>query len=337
MKHQSLLLLFLLLLAACTTPSLPSPTGAIAPSNIPNPSVTSTSTLVPTLILVPSPSATITPTSTAPQTGTPTPQPTSTPTPTMIPTLAEGDAYARLLELLQTNYGCQLPCWWGIVPGLSTFADAQAQFIPLMGITDFYYTDDGGGFGLRYPVNDLLLDIYLEQWVLPRGNTIEKIYISTQMLRKTDNGFVEVFDSDSYNKILGAYTLSGILSGFGSPSRVLIRAENYGTYPMTEYIFITLIYPEKGVFVRYKIFSERKGDVFSGCPSKAFIDLWLIPPNIGDNYQDILSLGRGWEGDMHSIKPLEEATQMTVDEFYRTFKEPTDICVQTPVNIWPIP
>ena len=138
------------------------------------------------------------------------------------------------------------------------------------------------------------------------------------------------------NEIFTAYTLPGILSAFGTPSSILIRAEN-DVIPGPVEMFITLLYPEQGVFVRYTMPNERKGDIFLGCPSKAFIGMWLIPPNIGDNYQDILSLQDSWEGNLYGITPLEEATQMTVDEFYQTFKEPTDICVQTPVDIWPNP
>jgi hypothetical protein len=56
------------------------------------------------------------------QTVAPTPRPTNTPTftPTLtwtpLPTLPSQQTRAKIEELLETNGGCELPCWWGITP-----------------------------------------------------------------------------------------------------------------------------------------------------------------------------------------------------------------------------
>ena len=38
----------------------------------------------------------------------------------------EMQAYVR--EMLQTNGGCELPCWWGIIPGKTSWKEMQAAF-----------------------------------------------------------------------------------------------------------------------------------------------------------------------------------------------------------------
>ena len=96
------------------------------------------------------------------------------------------------------------------------------------------------------------------------------------------------------------------------------------------------MYPEKGLFVRYNALAERLDDKIRGCPSKAFIELWLLSPNDKDSYQEILSANDvTWEGNFPYSRSVEDATSMTVEEFYQIFKEPTDSCLETPLNIWP--
>ncbi len=46
---------------------------------------------------------------------------TDTPVSTFSPT----EASARLQDLLKTNAGCRLPCWWGITPGKTTWDEAE--------------------------------------------------------------------------------------------------------------------------------------------------------------------------------------------------------------------
>ncbi len=65
----------------------------------------------------------------------PTYSPTSEFTPTVAPTLPIDQAQVELLEMLSNNGGCQLPCLWGIVPGKSTYQEAQAILLPLTSIS----------------------------------------------------------------------------------------------------------------------------------------------------------------------------------------------------------
>jgi hypothetical protein len=234
---------------------------------------------------------------------------------------------------MQTNDGCKLPCWWGITPGTSSLSEIQAKLIPFSGISIYnsFPAYTGGNIGIYYPVDNLNFFLGVDYSLLSDKKTIKSIQVIANMDRTNGEGYLEeVRGSDSYNEIVSAYTLFGILSTFGPPPSVLIRAENRGEGKTTAYepMDIVLVYPEQGLSIQYDMISERTADTFIGCPSTAFLNMWLVSP--GD--QDVLLLG-----NIPNAKPLEEATQMTVDEFYQAFKEPTDICVQTPVDIWPHP
>lgn len=107
-KRSVMILAFSLALVACTTPMLSTAT-AFPRTTLP---VSPTSEPITTSIL--------------------TLNPTNTPgiTPIPVPTLT-GEQRDRFLEdMLETNGGCELPCWWGgtIVPGKTTLGEAKRFF-----------------------------------------------------------------------------------------------------------------------------------------------------------------------------------------------------------------
>jgi hypothetical protein len=69
-------------------------------------------------------------------TSTRTPKPTVTPTWVALPTLPPAEALAKVKELLETNGGCELPCWWGIRPGKTTWKEAYDFLQPLAWLVD---------------------------------------------------------------------------------------------------------------------------------------------------------------------------------------------------------
>jgi hypothetical protein len=171
-------------------------------------------------------------------------------------------------------------------------------------------------------------------------NTIGLLYVSTYMYERvnTENGELllnEMYDTETYKEIMSAYTLSAMLSKFGPPADILVRAEADES-PSPKRVFITILYPDKGIFTTYEMQGERKGNNLSACPANSFIDLWLLPESIGEKYQVLLSSSDNWEGNFTQTRPLEQATQMTIDidEFYETFKDTADVCLETPFDMW---
>ena len=289
------------------------------------------------------PSATDMPTSTLPEStelavSTPTLVPsTSTPTFTSVPTLPAEEAYSLLACWLQNSGDCQLPCWGGLIPGSSSSLEAYSKLTAFSSIADigvFYPT--GGIVLITYPRDDLKIRINVGIYAKADRRTMQVVWISTYTLRELETGgYEEVYDASAYNELVGAYTLKSILSKYGIPTEIWVRADIYTTGTQ-ETFSITLLYPEKGIFIRYNMLAERTGDQVRGCPSHSFVDLWLLSPEDAGAYQDILlSKDLHWEGNWPYTMPVQEATSLTVEEFYQEFKESTDSCLETPLNIWP--
>jgi len=222
---------------------------------------------------------------------TPTLAPTGLPP---IPPLSEPEAYNLLASQLQNTGTCQLPCFWGIIPGQSLPKDMQAKLLPVSGIADISLLDPTDGeIYFIYPKNDLLIDIGVSYRPTPDETAVQVIMLSTQARHKVKPESVGAdYGTLEYAELLGAYSIQNILAKYGLPAQVMVRADiialDYTPSPVNdlspETFEITLLYPEQGVFVRYNMLAERIGDKIRGCPAKAFVELWLLSPATQTTY-----------------------------------------------------
>jgi hypothetical protein len=263
----------------------------------------------------------------------------NTPAPifTPVPTIPAEDAYNLLASWFQNNNDCQLPCWGGLIPGESSSLEAYTKLTTLGSIADDfnYLHPTGGDVVITYPSDDLKIRILVEINSKADRRTMEVVRISTYTVREIPGGYEDVYNAPAYNKMMGAYALNSILSKYGFPTEVLVRADIYTTGAQ-ETFSITLLYPENGIFVRYNMLAERMDDQVYGCPSHSFIDLWLLSPEDAGAYQEILlSSNVQWEGIWSYTTPIQEAASMSIETFYQTYLKSTDACLKTPLNIWP--
>jgi hypothetical protein len=302
------------------------------------PVATVTATVVPTRI------PTLTPTSTPTPEPTLTPSPSPSPTPTSIPSLPPDEARLLFLDLLANNGNCHLPCFWGITPGVSSFQEAQAKLTPLGSIAELEF-NPGTGEIFVSSVNeesDLTFIYRLVVLTQPGGDTIRFIGFSGFTVRyRADGGYDNVYDSDIFEKQVAFYDLAHVLSENGKPEAVLLqtasRPDQFGN--LFDFI-VVLLYPNQGIFAVYTTPMGMSGDYVLGCIKNSKVVVDLYPSGIiseGDVDSFIALIGSGWQDRLRHFKSLEEATSMTLDEFYETFSKPTDACIKTPSNIWPDP
>jgi hypothetical protein len=267
-------------------------------------------------------------------------------TPTAIPTLSAEDASKRLLELLSNNGGCRLPCLWGITPGKSTPQEAQILWSPLSSISSRIltlpprFTFDKGAVRPAYIEGDLILRTEAryesEHLIVSRINFYarqEKKFVpSTGGL-----GLLSIFDSTTFGKRVEYYSLAHLLSEQGIPTSVMIATS--GPPPIYEGgggFEIMLLYPEQGIWVRYS--TQQRVNVdgnVRGCPANAHIEMELYPPNDANSFYAHVETRQEMTIQKDWYKPLEEATSMTLEQFYETFRQPTDECIETPTKLWP--
>ena len=142
--------------------------------------------------------------------------------------------------------------------------------------------------------------------------------------------------------MLDLYLLEKILANYGKPTSVFIAPfPDDPRYPVDAKIpfSIVLYYQDQSIFIEYIVPKEKVGDNIAGCPFKVgFISIVVWPFNQFYSLKGVASYNSGL--GMHSsnfdyFKPIEEATQMSLVDFYNIFRDPlTTTCIETNGNIW---
>jgi hypothetical protein len=253
--------------------------------------------------------------------------PTSTSTPeatwTPLPTLSSAEAVSRITELLSNNAGCELPCWWGVVPGQTSWNSARhflAPFVSRIGQGESRsYSKDGReylaqSFGVQFEIagrSDLglinfgvvngVIDVI---WVLPRGTEIR--YEISQFLEKF-NGFEEAW--------------------------VAIDPD-FNLFQLMMY------FPDQGITALYEGPVTKDDSSYELCFEGIGPELWLWAPDkvfvqtedqfIGPDF------GLGPNGHEKYMRPIE-AVGLDIEAFSETFRSPDPSCIVTPRSHWEAP
>ena len=272
---------------------------------------------------------------------------TTTPTQARIPTLPVDDADTRLINLLASNSNCNLPCVWGITPGENTHEDAQEILVPLSSISDFTSLNSSPGDISPIHVDGNKLLVTRIAFSFSEDRVINHITFQIKALNKimTLNGepsFSGIFEVTPFTKYIEYYMLPSILSKLGVPASVVISTSAKPNPQGQGGFEIVVLYPELGVAAHYTTNGQLIGNDVTGCFSSAFVDLDLYPAGDSVSFSKgftELSWARFWPGPIDTVhwKQLEKATNMTLEEFFETFREPTGKCIKTPANLWPTP
>jgi len=288
-----------LLLSGCAAPQLA-------------PTLTSTPRIN-TATLTPTPSATFTPTIQA----TPTfPFPMGTEVSWPEPALSASDWQARYDQMMQTNGGCQLPCWWGITPGETTIQEAQAYLHELL--PDTYCGKNKDGQIICSLSNSSMFEM---------GQVSQRFFISLMVQGVTITEIV-------FGGAPAYYALPRVLEQYGAPSEAWVRTfpDYYGDGVLDFNLF--LYYPEKGLEIGYTIYkADKNSDNIQACfGSVDNISVRLWSPSNRPTFEE---LGyTEWDGIM---LPFEDAIGITLEEFFTRASSQQNICVDTPASLWVMP
>jgi len=241
---------------------------------------------------------------------------------TIVPekTVSPSDRSGLLLDLLQTNGGCSLPCWWGIEPGVTSLSEVQG-LIQSFGGTD--YVERGPGGAERHEVGFEMSDRrqYVDLDIRGVGDHVKTIRVDA-------HGYApDVFWED-----WSRWRADAVLAEFGVPTRALLY-----DFPDGPQYGLTLLYDDKGIAVSYFGIAEG-GKTHRIC---------LLPGNDTTAQDVVLNLQSadaispldtllGVPDDARPyIKPIQEATGLTVTDLYEVLTHRSgDGCITTPEDIW---
>lgn len=309
-------------LMTCCSQPVPQSTLSPTPVTV-NATVTLTST--PTV-------AAVTPTPTI-RASTPTPSPTHTPTipPTLtpLPTLTQKERDAQILQLLQTNGGCSLPCWWGISPGIATWDTARQLFVS-MGSKVLAQSHRDGSIEHETGFDLIESDKYVDIKILQRDEWIESIKVTSE-----DYMAPIAFQSD-----WELYSLKQVLTVYGEPSRVWVQLAAGPVRPESTMGYgLWLFYDQLGFLIQYGGIGLKVQPIYHVCPAAqgqggmVYIQLILRAAENELPLETLAGVTAEW---LPYLLPIEEAAAMSVTEFYTLFLTEDDLpCFDTPRDLWP--
>lgn len=251
-------------------------------------------------------------------------------TSTMAPTLTADQEEDFVLDLLQSNAGCQLPCWWGFTPGETTWQTAQTYFDSLGKKTDEFSNARVTNYTVKFSLPRH--DIQIGQVYNVSNGTIGMIWVKGATVRNNER----VFGDQLFLQDWQHYMPSQMLSVYGQPAKVLLKT--FQSVPDWVPPFnMLLYYPQQGILVRYYGPTERRGEQIRLCPQQADVTLWLWSPELTMTLEDIARLGQDFPiEEVADYRSLEAVTEMDVETFHETFKDAgMETCIETSAKLWP--
>ncbi len=300
----------LALLVGCAGPALP---GEGMPTSV----ATVPRSPTPVSVLTGTPVLTVTPPRSSTPPTTRTPYPTRTPTSTPLPTLEPGELAAFVLQMLETNGGCELPCWWGITPGETRWEDMLAYF------RQREVNVVGGHLDVSYPEQDgyrlPILSVEFQQ----EEDVVQSVRIRQERFGK--------FMADRFEQIGRRYALDQVLTRFGVPSEVYLTLYvgspciGAGIVPAYQ---MWIVYQHLGIAILYNgyLVNDLGGWLF--CP--VFYRTGMFGET---SVAEILLQAPSSDAPIVSVEPgddpfviagtLTELTGMSLEAFYEAFSQPT--------------
>lgn len=245
--------------------------------------------------------------------------PSTTPTNTPYPTLIAKKESDLLSGLMSTNGGCELPCWWGIVPGQSTGQIARDAFAQL-GLNRWADAFDGEyrqltvghrRNGESYFQSEVNVKMY------EKDSSVRFLHVSGIQYTYTDPSY--------FLQDWKQYAVNEILENYGVPSSVQLHRSTPADPGPIGYDLV-VAYDNIGFRIAYGAVAEKlseiKDRVCFALEDATFIDLVLFGPH---QYSTVDS---PTTSAFDAYQPWEEVVGTGLNNFYQTFREDSSLCIE---------
>lgn len=250
------------------------------------------------------------------------------------PTLSPIEREVAIKELMATNAGCRLPCFWGITPGVTDWKNA-AKFLQTIGATVGDIEESPGTHYHSVVFKDENLTTGDNFGFLETLNVVNSIFASGNLYGSSARTVKD------FTSLWASYSPKEILNSYGIPSRVLLSSVvaiglgDTGRQGYTLWFF----YDHLGFMIRYDG-TVPDLPVYHICPQFqeggdiTRIDLVLQNPSNSSplELQDSIL---GGSAAPRVILPIEDAAGISVAEFQKLFAGQESVpCFDTPRDIW---
>ena len=249
-----------------------------------------------------------------------TPTPTSTITATWVPPTLNDYSIQTLID---TNGNCELPCWWGLVPGKTTKEQVMSFFdqIDINKIESLGQVERNNPDGVEVLMEEIVITYHL-----PGGNGIGDL-----VLVFWDNVLVYIHvDEDT---AIYRYQLESTLNKLGKPDEILLYVISRGPEKTKPYVFV-LIYEKIRTVVAYGSDGFEAEENVEVCINN-FEKPVLITWDDGFRFLERVDQTFMGGGGEYKLQSLEGATNLSIDDFYEQF---TDLdgsdCFETSIEFW---
>jgi hypothetical protein len=256
------------------------------------------------------------------------PSPFFTPLPTLL--VDEQESYIK--EFLEANMDCQLPCWWGITPGKTSWQETETLLRHLGATIKQFQSETGGNlYGvLLRGLPELVLSFYDNG--VPNSK-VDKIHVNGNKGGGQDQREFEIFWE--------SYSPKEIMSKYGVPSRILLDTigtlgnTDIGKHGYTLWIF----YDSLGFMIRYEgLIADEEIFRFcfnlnQGANDIDHIELTLQHQSYGFPLEhDDSILGSASPRGL----PLQDVAGISIEKIHQLFTQTEEsYCLETPHDIWP--
>lgn len=252
--------------------------------------------------------------------------PTSTPDFSAYLTRVAQQDQDRINELLMTNSGCDLPCWWGITPGLTTTTKVDKLMKEL------------GAFGsvlegqeFRLPDGSIAHHVGFD-----RFHSSERIDISfsdqNNIIQSIGIERNDTLREENISRIYwNAYSLNRIFEKYGQPDRVWIQNIPSIRESPIRHIRMFVFYDKLKFLIVYSMFAKIADPI---CPvfddgQISRFNLYILALSQDVTLEEYAGIVPDTEEYM---LPIEEALGLSVSEFYKFFLSGNK-CFETPLGI----
>lgn len=285
--------LIIILISGCMATNTPTEEVAI-----------STATLV-------SPSSTPVP----PESQTPTPTAIFSTTPTLyltpLPTLSREQTFEKLF--VSENI-CEVPCWWGIIPGISKLTETK-QFIEQFSELSF-------GIDRAYGKRPIVKTVSPEIYVWYVGNPMPNTDSATTIYLDVQNSVVTALEIGP-ELVWNFYPIHKLLETYGRPDQIFIGNANNDANTQMLYARIYLFYKDKHILTSYG---------YSGLSSTSPLSICLY--DYGEGYMYMWAHSVDLDFNFFELKSLESHSKLDPNTFFEKFKDKKNLCLEVSEDVW---